>query len=142
MTKVRIRPDALSIESILEKVGPVKFERPLSFSPPYEDDEQNKAWFMEKAILLRHVFERFPQHEAALSCLIQYCYLELGYPVLVAATNNELNAKDTKRLLSLQKRNDTSSKKYYSDYERAFKPIQEIQDARAQGILLEHPNLG
>ena len=130
-----------SVESIIDQIESVTFEPRSSFARPYDTDDENEIWIRQRSVLLRNVFERYPDHEAALACLVQYGFLELQQPILAAKTNDDLDAKEFK-LTGLYKRFNTNNRKHMAEWQKAVVPIYRNQDARAARIIAENSKLG
>lgn len=141
MSAIQSQSSKATLDAILEKIGPIKFKPPLNLAGPHDTDEENEVWAREKAIQFRNVFERYPDHEAALSCLEQHAELEMEQSFLFAKVHDDLDAKKFK-LSGLYRRFDFNNEKYIQEWRRATKPIRERQDARAAEILSKNPDLG
>lgn len=145
MSEIQNQSAEATLESILKKIGSIKFEAPYKIAGPTDDDDENEVWVRERAILLRHVYECYPQHEAALSCLYQHSQLERSQPFLFAETKDELCAKDFTLTGLYRKFNpkfDPNDKEYLDEFRRASIPILEQHDVRANNILSSYPNSG
>ncbi len=129
------------LEAILKKIGPINFKPPLNFEGPHDSDDENELWAREKAIQFRHVYERHPDHEAALSCIEQHAELEMEQSFLFAKIHDDLNATEFE-VSGLYRRFDFNDEKYIQKWRQATKPIRERQDARAAEILSKYPDLG
>ena len=145
MTEIQNQSTEAALESILKKIGSIKFEPPYPIAGPTDDDDENEVWVRERAILLRHVYECYPQHEAALSCLYQHSQLERSQPFLFAETKDELSAKDftlTGLYRKFNPRFDPNDKEYLDEFRLASISILEQHDVRANNILSLYPNFG
>ncbi|MCY4144533.1 MAG: TlpA disulfide reductase family protein [Gammaproteobacteria bacterium] len=145
MSEIQNQSAEATLESILKKIGSIKFEAPYKIAGPTDDDDENEVWVRERAILLRHVYECYPQHEAALSCLYQHSQLERSQPFLFAETKDELSANDFTPTGLYRKFNpkfDPNDKEYLDEFRRASIPILEQHDVRANNILSSYPNSG
>lgn len=141
MSQIEGQLDTTSVESILDQIESVTFVPQPNFARPYDTDKENEFWIRQRAVLLRNVFERYPDHEAALACLVQYGFLELQQPILAANTNDDLDAKEFK-ITGLYRRFDVNNRKHLSEWQKAIVPIYKRQDERAARILSESPELG
>ena len=141
MAQIESRSSMTSLQSILDRTGPVQFDPTSNFARPYDTDEENEVWIRQRAVLLRNVFERYPDHETALACLVQYGFLELEQPFLAAKTNDDLDAKEFK-ITGLYRHFDINNRKHLLEWQKAVVPINSRQDLRAARILSENPDLG
>ena len=141
MTEFQSQSTEETLESILKKIGPIKVNGFRDWDGPYNGNDENEVWARQKAIQLRHVYERYPDHEAALSCLDQHAELELEQPILFAEIHDDLNAKEFK-LTGLYRQWNFDSEDHLQEWRRDSEPIYERHDKRAAEILSKYPDLG
>ena len=141
MTRVDNPTNDASVESVLEKIGPVKFDPQSDFAEPYDNDDKNEVWVRRRAVLLRNVFELYPADDAALACLKQYSELERRQPFLFLEAVDSLDSQEFE-VTGLFRPEDFDNDEYYSDWLEAVALINKRHDARARRILAEYPELG
>ena len=140
MANVEDRTDDSTVESILSKIGPVKFKSTNVFAGPHDNDDENEVWLRKRAILLRQLFERFPSHEAALACLTQFGLLEINQPFLFAETSDSLGTQEFETT-GLYRRVDFGNEDFVSEWRKAIPPIMERHGSMATDILSKYPDL-
>ena len=72
----------------LEVSGP---EFPLDPIPPSEDPVENEVWIRRRAVLTRTLYENYPDHEVALTCIGEYWNLQATQPHLFLDVHDELS---------------------------------------------------
>ena len=141
MVQVEKRTDGPSIESILDKIGSVKYGAGAVVSAPYDDDGENETWLRKRVVHLRQVIEHHPSHESALACLVQLEDLEASQPFLFLEVEDPVDTQEFE-ITGLYRPEDFDNEEYYSDWREALAPINKRHDDRARRILAEYPELG
>ena len=106
---------------MLEGIGDFVTTIPIDPVPPSEDPAENEIWIRRRAILTRTLYQNYPEHDKALSCVIEYWMLMARQPHLFLNVRDEigdepLEITDGYRTYNL--RNRSEWKKWKQGYDR------------------------
>ena len=133
-------PDVPSADELLKEVGRFKTTIPLDPLPPYDDPDENELWIRRRAVLTRTLYEKYPEHEAALACIHEYWMLMNLQPHLFLSVNDILHGstievKGQYRNYNLRDPNDRKS------WIEANASISSRKRLTIEKVLAEHPRL-
>lgn len=132
--------DQRSVQELLSAIGKFKTTIPLDPVPPSDDRVANEIWIRRRALLTRAVFERFPDHEAALACIHEYWMLLEKQPHLFVSIQDRID--DPSMEVTGGYRNyDLGNPSERESWRVSRKSIANRKKSMIEKVLKEHPHL-
>ena len=130
----------MSAQELLNAIGEFKTTIPLDPVPPSNDPNENELWIRRRASLTRAVFERFPDHEAALACIQEHWMLMEMQPHLFLSIQDQID--DPPMEVTGSYRNyDLRNPRERERWREARNLIANQKKSMIEQVLAEHPHL-
>ena len=129
-----------SAEELLTEIGGFKTTIPLDPVLPSDESDENELWIRRRAVLTRAFFEKYPEHEAALTCIHEYWMLMEMQPHLFLSVDDKLDDRSFGVTGKYRRYNfrDPNDRK---DWDEARKLISNRKSPAIERVLEEHPQL-
>lgn len=75
-------------EALLQAIGDFKTTIPIDPVPPSDDPHENELWIRRRAVLTHTFYQNYPNHDKALSCILEYWMLMGQQPHLFLGNYN------------------------------------------------------
>ena len=124
-------------DTLLESIGGFETTIPIDPKPPGEDPVENELWIRRRAVLTRTFYRYYPEHDKALSCVIDYWLLLTSQPHLFLNVRDEIGDEPFKAMGGCRSYDFTNSRDV-EEWQQAYDRIEVEKLAEADRLIANY----